>query len=439
MTETKTFAPDTNFFLQFKDPRELPWSELGNWSSVRLVILEAVLGELDKHKNGPNNRRTRKARKLHQKLRPLFTGEQEQLVLRESGPQVLLQLGPELPYDRERHPLLDPNHPDHRIIDEALASREQLDGLALLSDDGIATKKARGAGLEFFMPPDEWRLDPEPDDRDRRLREVERQIHALQTQAPLLTVALLQDDQEVDAFRGTIQRFHPTTDVFRSRALDAVRGKYPALDQRYLMGYVQHRKRWEEKIENRLAAHAKIAGLLKGLEKFSLSFENHGTVTAEGMEIEVELEGDLLLVDEDELVRLHGGQLAYPMPPNPPTYGAERHIRDLLAPDLHSFRRFPRELYWGVHAPKLGSKSAWGNCDDFRHQDAGVKRDLLLSGIRDQEACQASGQLIVRMSAKNLPEPVIQHFPIHIDFEWLEADEDARLQLAKDLGVHIPA
>lgn len=48
------YAPDTNFFLQFKPPEDVPWSELANANDIELVVLAEVLGELDKHKNGGN-------------------------------------------------------------------------------------------------------------------------------------------------------------------------------------------------------------------------------------------------------------------------------------------------------------------------------------------------------------------------------------------------
>lgn len=46
------YAPDTNFYLQFKPPQELPWAAPTDAGTIELVVLKAVLGERDTHKNG---------------------------------------------------------------------------------------------------------------------------------------------------------------------------------------------------------------------------------------------------------------------------------------------------------------------------------------------------------------------------------------------------
>ncbi|UZW62838.1 hypothetical protein [Lysobacter enzymogenes] len=52
MTIKRRYAPDTNFFLQFKLAEEIPWSELAGEAveEVELIVLVEVARELDDHK-----------------------------------------------------------------------------------------------------------------------------------------------------------------------------------------------------------------------------------------------------------------------------------------------------------------------------------------------------------------------------------------------------
>jgi hypothetical protein len=85
------FFPDTNFFLHFKDPSEIPWAEVTSDDPVRLVVCGNTQGELDKKKFELRGRAQQRARKWLSVIRELIMTE-EPKELRAAGPRVTLEL-----------------------------------------------------------------------------------------------------------------------------------------------------------------------------------------------------------------------------------------------------------------------------------------------------------------------------------------------------------
>lgn len=64
MTIKRRYAPDTNFFLQFKPAEELSWGDLTGEQvdEVELIVLLEVAQELDGHKSSATGRRSKRVR-----------------------------------------------------------------------------------------------------------------------------------------------------------------------------------------------------------------------------------------------------------------------------------------------------------------------------------------------------------------------------------------
>src|SRR5690606_31289752 len=108
----------------------------------------------------------RRAKAAFKTLDPLIDDDEQEVVVRKTGPRVVWRLAPDLPGDRAWPTQLDPSSADGRIVEQALAVRQLVGDLALLTHDRLPRRLAKTVGLDRQRVPDEWLLPPEPDERD---------------------------------------------------------------------------------------------------------------------------------------------------------------------------------------------------------------------------------------------------------------------------------
>jgi predicted ribonuclease YlaK len=101
------FFVDTNFFLQCRDPRQLPWADVADGNDVVVLIPRTVQKEVDQKKQGGNSRRAKRARKASSLFREVLGALELRKVVREAGPRVELSFPPPPDPNRERLPQLD--------------------------------------------------------------------------------------------------------------------------------------------------------------------------------------------------------------------------------------------------------------------------------------------------------------------------------------------
>ena len=224
------YFPDTNFFLQCRDARELDWPDVTQDRDVELYIARTVQQEIDRHKGGGNSRRADRARRISGLLRSVLESPDNALVLREERPRVVLKLAPRLNPGRTKNPLLDLSQPDDRIVEEVLCFQEQHaeTPVALLTHDVPAMVTARDVDLPYAPIPDAWLLPPEPSAEAKQIAELQRRISTLEKSKPLLTVqskdingAIIQridievtqyealTDEELAIIKAELGRLHP--------------------------------------------------------------------------------------------------------------------------------------------------------------------------------------------------------------------------------------
>ena len=126
---------------------------------------------------------------------------------------------------------LDYSQNDDRIIGHLAQFRvdnPSADARLLTRDSGpVLTAKA--LGIPYVIAPDDWRLEPEPDDRDRKIQELTRQLGELQAQEPEFHFS---SDQQSDARPGHVEiaykAFRPLEENRASSASGATARSLPA-------------------------------------------------------------------------------------------------------------------------------------------------------------------------------------------------------------------
>src|SRR5258708_16366660 len=116
---------DSNFFLQCKDRRALPWRDLFESQKVLLLIPRATQEEIDRIKHDGNSRRAKRARKTSTFFREMIESPYLKSVIRDSAPRVEMSFAPILKRGRAAPPTLDLTRADDRIVDDALAYAEE--------------------------------------------------------------------------------------------------------------------------------------------------------------------------------------------------------------------------------------------------------------------------------------------------------------------------
>ncbi len=445
---------DTNLFLQCRPLADLDWRRFSGSEEVTLLISSVVLAELDKHKADGNNRRAQRARAALKFLDALLASDAETFVVQEKPVRVLARFAPELPNDEGQ------SNDDSILLEVAAMALAKGQGVcALITHDTNLKVKARRRGLTFFAVPDEWLLQPEPDERDKRVRQLEEQVARLSRQYPAIEIGVVGD---VASIEMTVPDYAPLAPSVVARLRDAIRARYPMKTDFSLTPYEAlpafsgfGRKRpppdWEiEKYhEKYLKWEERIGGLLEGFHS-ALRFRestidvgvlvsNTGGTPAEYVEVEIEASAGLVLARPTAFPKLIQALLSSPKPPSPPEPRTElddlvRHTRlgelgffSPPHPKGVEFRR-DRDEFYVKEGDDVGTKWVW-EAEHMRHGKPPRPFDAKL-GLHAQ-ARPSGGQISVVVSAVNMSEEQRRQFPVRIRYTPADTETAAN----KWLGV----
>lgn len=358
--------PDSNFFLQFRDPAEVPWAEIVKDDEITLMVCRVVQGEIDDLKGNGNARRAGRARKVSAQFRKMVLSDSP-LVLREANPRVVLDFAPRPPRDTAVAP--SSGKMDDQIVAEVLVAMGLVDRQsALLTDDTGMMLTARECGLVFVPTPEEWRLPPEKDARDKQVDELRAQVKQLSRSTPLLTISVNSDGQSVDEPLVVLRTKYPPLPLAVIEELTcSLEARYPikndftreadrniamakalrVANQRTVAGLMASHlagsfgtEEWKPpsggSIENYHDAYAKWLGKVRlflanlhtalpgrsGQMPLSFSLQNGGSVPADQVRVDIEALGGLLLARRPKKDTAHPPLLALPAAPEAPAWKA---------------------------------------------------------------------------------------------------------------------
>lgn len=186
VTERLTLVVDTNFFLQYRQAKELPWSEITDAEEVELLVSPPVQDELDRQKSDSNTRRQKRARAANGLLRQALRNEARCETLRIAGPKVTLKLIP------KSEPTPWPQELEREIVDDAIVATALAYNAELLTGDVGMALKAENLGMTVKLLPDSeaWLLPAEPDQKSKELADLRRRVAALETSHPDVSLGL---------------------------------------------------------------------------------------------------------------------------------------------------------------------------------------------------------------------------------------------------------
>jgi hypothetical protein len=221
--------PDSHFSLHYRDPRELPWSEVSSASQITLMVGRTVQKELEKHKFGLRGRPQDRARDYVAKLADIVTTGSPQ-VLREANPKILLDFAPARPPGWSMPSDLDPAWQDDQLIADVLASNAVNPGEAvavLTGDPGVlATAKAHELDV-ISIAKRHWELPAETSPLEKELEKVKRENAELKRNGPSISCELRDGADKLENLRLKAQWFPPLSADNVEEVVNAVRVAHP--------------------------------------------------------------------------------------------------------------------------------------------------------------------------------------------------------------------
>jgi hypothetical protein len=177
---------DTNTFLHFHPFDQIPWAKELKADAVELRVPREVIGELNKHKDGHGigHMRERAGKILRRIMKFALTNEGRVV---ESGAITITCEQHSPGFDLQARGF-DPQIADDRILAAVLDFKEQHpdEHVMLVTADPGATLRAHSYGVLVLGLSDEMRIPPAPDEKQKRIRELEEQLKEVQKGLPRL-------------------------------------------------------------------------------------------------------------------------------------------------------------------------------------------------------------------------------------------------------------
>jgi hypothetical protein len=440
----KTYFPDTNFFFECRKAIDLPWHDLdgaapGGGPDILLIVPPTVITEIERHKTKGNSRTAKRARDISASLREAFLTTDQQAVLREAGPKVVLRLPPVLKVDFSQYPELDRERPDHRIAAECATMN--LPDAAVLTDDTLLALATRSIALATLLIPVEWKLTPENDERDDTIAKLQTELKSYKQAAPEIALNVLDangvivtelncaivryapSESDMDVAVSMVKALHPMkVDLNGSPpsdvALIQMIGMWKPVKPEAISQYKnKDYPSWIEEVRKKLAELVSIYNGIAREFTFTVSLANSGFVNAENLTLYLDgFDGLRLLdaLDEDDL-QDRKKLLSLPGPPSPPTnvdpmWSGMAQLRlselerTLLTPYTVPRPRQPNKLYfssqWPGQTPVDHMELV---CAALPHQQDATKRSFRASV---GQHLGGAPRLRVRVAASNLRKPI---------------------------------
>ena len=229
---------DTNFFLQVKEISTLRWTDICDETEIYVLVPRAVQREIDRLKRDGSGRRSQRARNASSLLRKVILAEGEVLIVRESNPRVLVGFPPISTFDKLGTSTLDPSFADDQIVGEVLdyIGAYPSKKVVLLTDDTGPMLTAKRHVVPFWQIPGDWLLAPEPDARDKTIKELTKRLGLVERSHPVAEISAWKQDHSITEVTVEIATFQPLSEQIIDQLIAEIRDRCPMAEEFGLSG-----------------------------------------------------------------------------------------------------------------------------------------------------------------------------------------------------------
>jgi rRNA-processing protein FCF1 len=449
---------DTNFFMQHTQYDHLPWSELFD-DYIHIIIPRKVISEIDKHKNSPNKRISKRANNFTSLLKELRNNE---ITVTRGAHTLTISIGERVNSYQPKLDFLNLSEPDDCIVNEALCWEEHNPDkhYCILTADIHMTLICMDCNVPYVDIPDTWRLPEEKDDRDREIADLKKQM----SKSPLIDIKVKDSFITVDIpeykelSKNEIKELcNYIFSAFPEQAeFDTSHTRKKGSSQLTVVAYDGRGAQWIYPSENEIKIYknkyrawqsniidciAKMHLTLKNHPtrfNFFLELENSGDASAENLELKIETHGGIQLIPPGEKKDWQWGYKRGIIPLLPDVPQKRREVEVLQsenrslsgAYELLRNGALPREkkvneFYWKKF-PETPMNIWELSCAELRHKMGGYSRELTL--LVSEEGYTKDLALKITVSAKNLSALILKTIPVRPN--KIEGDLFSRLSEA---------
>jgi hypothetical protein len=476
----KRFFLDTNVFLQCRDLKDLPWKDVAEGHDLRLFIPRTVQEEIDRQKGEGNSRRGKRARSASTLFRQIILSPELCVTLKEENPRVEVSF-PETAATNSPNDRLDLTRPDDRIIAEIISYKEKYptEMVYFLTHDTNPLLTCRRLGVPFQIVPDDWLLSPEPDPRDKKIKELEAKLTKLEKLYPAIDISMKMYDcdpgqrvlldintfsplreEEIEQLLSSISRRSPMVRSFDGGALtraamfSPIYGSYKKPTSEEIEKYQEvDYPQWLIDLRRFFESYHSTLSYLHGHHVVEFKLTNTGGAPAENLVIEFTAVGQLQFITPDTKKQFDEGlKMKPPSPPKPPEgkwvqvdYGRgwlnqmnrrfdlqDEVLRRAINPQFRINQRDRHTFYW--KEKKEGYAQEWTfECEEFRHLVKPETFEVVVVVPMQQEVNR--GGISCLVTARNLPTPYGHFFPLSVNYGRGDTFDHAKKMLLESFAL----
>jgi hypothetical protein len=421
--QQRTFI-DTNCFLHLRDLKDLPWREVfPKVTDLEIMVAPVVVDELDRLKTERGNRTRNRCRAALNLIERASAEEGMRIELRTEPFRISLVIAEAHRIDWVAFPRLDPSRADDHLI--AAAMLEGTNDLpTLISFDTGPLIRARAMKLPAMRSPESWALPPQQDETEQKVARLERELAESRSTRPNLQALFIRDGERITLIQVRVLRPDPLPAAQQQKLADMwikmnAKWRPPpprATDVMYplrVRATPREIRAYDEKYEafwggtqgHFAKLHDLVASACYPVE-VAYQIHNASAVTALNMLINFGAPQGVVL--ESEGLR-HERRIAGLLPPTAPEPPKEQSMLDAyrgfeaginLPRSLTPGPRDPTGFYW-QDRPAAASRHASLICQEFRAHEYFDDSYWLTP-----DGGLATDQIVVEISATNLPAPV---------------------------------
>ena len=222
-------VPDTNFFVQCKEPREIDWIEYSTFDHVELLITRPVQAELDSQKGKGSGRLANRARKASSLIRELLLSDDDFLMVREHSPKVTIRIRQDLLPDEALKSVLDYGERDDQLVGVTSSLKHEVGDcdVALLTHDTGPMASAKMVGLSFKVIPDSWLIPPEQDESEKRANALLAELNKYKNSEPKFELTYQSEGAKVSNVECKLDYYEQLTTEEVDNLIGALKEAFP--------------------------------------------------------------------------------------------------------------------------------------------------------------------------------------------------------------------
>jgi hypothetical protein len=314
---------DTNIYLHYRDFEQINWSKIVDCYDFAILVPRMVIGEIDKHKDGPKSKLKNRARAVSSKFAEYFL---------ETRVQKKVNL---IDIDYPSKELMSTNNLKFEINDDVIIgsalSFSNKEDIIVISTDNTLLIKAKSHGFKYLRGiPEEYLISEEKTEEEKELERLKKEVESYKNRQPLPKLTFedgktelrfkrpkLYDVRKVVENKMIYLKLEHPYETKEEKVLDnkvtnpflnvdffnlvnnAVNAKNMIFSQKHIDTYNKELDEYFEDSRIQIALNLRKENLDKQIQELKFFIHNKGTSETGSMNIVLEFPGNIKLYNSE--------------------------------------------------------------------------------------------------------------------------------------------